>query len=539
LFDSLFVLQNFLDDDTFTEFNAQNGIIAHEAEDSTHFPFTWVVTPGEELTVKVEYRPDVTDPAFAQRVFDGYLQVLDELTRTDGMLGSIGSGQIPELNPATDFGNLTVVDLFDQAADRNPGRVALVSHGGTMTFAELRDRSRHLAGVLSGKGIGVETSVAIAVPRSMEWVVALFGVLRCGAAYVPLELDHPDERIAAVISDAQPALIITTSAVAPRIQGPTFKLDEPWPSAEPVITFAPDDPDRLKHAAYTIYTSGSTGKPKGVVTEYAGLTNMLVNHQRRIFEPVLAEHGHRTFRIAHTVSFAFDMSWEELLWLADGHEVHICDEELRRDATGLVEYCAEHQIDVINVTPTYAQQLVAEGLLESDHKPPLVLLGGEAVTPTLWQLLADTPGVVGYNLYGPTEYTINTLGVGTFDCVDPVVGVAIDNTDVYVLDPWLRPVPDGVAGELYVSGVGIARGYLGQPGQSAERFVACPWVPGQRMYRTGDLVIRRTDGNLLYLGRTDKQVKIRGHRVELGEVEARFAAHPQVRFVAAVAQSDP
>ncbi|MEU0880998.1 amino acid adenylation domain-containing protein [Lentzea sp. NPDC005914] len=538
LFDNLFVLQNFLNDDTYTEFNAKNGITDHDGEDSTHYPFTWVVTPGEQLTVKLEYRPDVTDPVFAQRLFDSYLQVLDELTSTDGLLGSIGSGLTPELNPANDFGNLTVVDLFDQAADRNPDRVALVAHGKTMTFAELRDRSRHLAGVLSSRGIGVETSVAIAVPRSMEWVVALFGILRCGAAYVPLELDHPDERIAAIIDDAQPSLVITTSAVAPRIQGPTFKLDEPWPSAEPVITFSENDPNRLKHAAYTIYTSGSTGKPKGVVTEYAGLTNMLVNHQRRIFEPVLAEHGHRTFRIAHTVSFAFDMSWEELLWLADGHEVHICDEELRRDANGLVEYCAEHEIDVINVTPTYAQQLVAEGLLDQ-HKPALVLLGGEAVTPTLWQLLAETPGTVGYNLYGPTEYTINTLGVGTFDCVDPVVGVAIDNTDVYVLDPWLRHVPDGIAGELYVSGVGIARGYLDQPGQSAERFVACPWVPGQRMYRTGDLVIKRPDGNLLYLGRTDKQVKIRGHRVELGEVEARFAAHPDVRFVAAVAQSDP
>ncbi|MFD5825919.1 amino acid adenylation domain-containing protein [Lentzea sp. NPDC060358] len=540
LFDSLFVLQNFLGDDTFAEFDAQNGIVAHESEDSTHYPFTWVVTPGRQLTVKLEYRPEVTDPALAQRLFDEYVRILGDLARTGGPIGAIrGTGPEPEPNPATDFGTETVVDLFDVAADRNPDRVALVAHGKTMTFAELRDRSRDLAGVLADRGIGVETSVAIAVPRSLDWVVALFGVLRCGAAYVPLELDHPDERIAAIIDDARPALTVTTGAVAPRIQGPVFELDAPWPDAEPVVTFAQDDPDRLRHAAYTIYTSGSTGKPKGVVTEYAGLTNMLVNHQRRIFAPVLAEHGHRTFRIAHTVSFAFDMSWEELLWLADGHEVHICDEELRRDATGLVEYCREHEIDVINVTPTYAQQLVAEGLLGGGHKPPLVLLGGEAVTPALWQLLADTPGVVGYNLYGPTEYTINTLGVGTFDCVDPVVGVPIDNTDVYVLDPWLRHVPDGVAGELYVSGVGIARGYLGQPGQSAERFVACPWVPGERMYRTGDLVIRRPDGNLLYLGRTDKQVKIRGHRVELGEVEARFAAHEGVRFAAAVAQADP
>ncbi|MFD3605917.1 condensation domain-containing protein, partial [Streptomyces sp. NPDC058656] len=323
--------------------------------------------------------------------------------------------------------------------------------------------------------------------------------------------------------------------------GDLIELDRPLPDAEPYVTFAPGAPDRLRHPAYTIYTSGSTGKPKGVVTEYAGLTNMLINHQRRIFEPVLAEHEHRVFRIAHTVSFAFDMSWEELLWLADGHEVHICDEELRRDAPRLVEYCLEFGIDVINVTPTYAQQLVAEGLLDNpDRRPALLLLGGEAVTPTLWQRLAETEGTVGYNLYGPTEYTINTLGVGTFECQDPVVGVAIDNTDVYVLDPWLRPLPDGVPGELYVSGIGIARGYLGQPAQTAHRFVACPFgEPGERMYRTGDLVVRRPDGNLMYLGRTDQQVKIRGHRVELGEVEALFAAHPAVRFVAAVAQPDP
>ncbi|GAA3157107.1 hypothetical protein GCM10020001_096420 [Nonomuraea salmonea] len=169
-----------------------------------------------------------------------------------------------------------------------------------------------------------------------------------------------------------------------------------------------------------------------------------------------------------------------------------------------------------------------------------MLLGGEAVTPGLWRRLAETEGTCGYNLYGPTEYTINTLGAGTFECADPVVGVPIDNTDVYVLDPWLRPVADGVPGELYVSGVGIARGYLGQSGQTAHRFVACPFgEPGERMYRTGDLVLRRPDGNLAYLGRTDQQVKIRGHRVEPGEVEAAFAAHPAVRFAAAVAQPDP
>ncbi|WP_405749798.1 amino acid adenylation domain-containing protein [Streptomyces sp. NBC_00012] len=540
LFDNLFVLQNFLDLDAFAEMNARHGITSVRAEDSTHYPFTWVVTPGELLTVKLEHRDG--DPEGARRLLDDYLRVLEDLARSTGRVGAL-PGLAPAPGPArrTGIGTDTVVDRFDRAADRDPGRVALVARGSAMTFAELRDRSRALAGVLAGRGIGPETNVGLAIPRSLDSIVALFAVLRVGAAYVPLELDHPDERIAAIVADARPEVILTVSAVSPRLSGDLIELDRPLPAAAPYVTFAPDDPDRLRHPAYTIYTSGSTGKPKGVVTEYAGLTNMLINHQRRIFEPVLADHGHRVFRIAHTVSFAFDMSWEELLWLADGHEVHICDEELRRDAPRLVEYCGEHAIDVINVTPTYAQQLVTEGLLDDPaRRPALVLLGGEAVTPTLWQRLAGTEGTVGYNLYGPTEYTINTLGVGTFECQDPVVGVAIDNTEVYVLDQWLRPLPDGTPGELYVSGIGIARGYLGQGAQTAHRFVACPFgAPGERMYRTGDLVNRRPDGNLAYLGRTDQQVKIRGHRVELGEVEAVFAAHPAVRLAAAVAQPDP
>ncbi|WP_406143266.1 amino acid adenylation domain-containing protein [Streptomyces sp. NBC_01012] len=540
LFDNLFVLQNFLDMDAFAAMNARHGIAEVKADDSTHYPYTWVVTPGDRLTVKLEHREG--DPGKARRLLDDYLGVLDRLTRSSGPLGRLrGPGPEPEPAVRTDIGTDTVVDRFDRAAGQDPQRVALVADGSAMTFEQLRDRSRAVAGVLVRRGIGPETTVGLAVPRSLDSIVALFAVLRTGAAYVPLELDHPDERIAAIIDAARPDVILTVSAVSPRLTGDLIALDRPLPDADPFVTFTPEAPDRLRHPAYTIYTSGSTGKPKGVVTEYAGLTNMLINHQRRIFEPVLAEHGHRTFRIAHTVSFAFDMSWEELLWLADGHEVHICDEELRRDAPRLVAYCAEHGIDVVNVTPTYAQQLVAEGLLDDPaRRPALVLLGGEAVTPALWQRLAETEGTAGYNLYGPTEYTINTLGVGTFECQDPVVGVAIDNTDVYVLDPWLRPLPDGVPGELYVSGIGIARGYLGQSAQTADRFVACPFgAPGERMYRTGDLVARRPDGNLMYLGRTDQQVKIRGHRVEPGEVEAAFAAHPAVRFAAAVAQPDP
>ncbi|CAM5421759.1 Amino acid adenylation domain-containing protein OS=Streptomyces tendae OX=1932 GN=GUR47_06010 PE=4 SV=1 [Streptomyces tendae] len=394
LFDNLFVLQNFLDPDAFAEMNARHGITSVRADDSTHYPFTWVVTPGDRLTVKLEYRDH--DTAGARRLLDDYLRVLDDLAGRTGSAEPVGAlpGLVPAPEPAarTDIGTDTVVDRFDRAADRDPRGTALVAHGSTMTFAQLRDRSRAVAGVLARRGVGPETMVGLALPRSLDSIVALFAVLRTGAAYVPLELDHPDERIAAIVADARPEVVLTVSAVAHRLTGEVdlVELDRPLPEAEPLTTFAPDDPDRLRHPAYTIYTSGSTGRPKGVVTEYAGLTNMLVNHQRRIFEPVLARHGHRTFRVAHTVSFAFDMSWEELLWLADGHEVHICDEELRRDAPRLVAYCLEHGIDVVNVTPTYAQQLVAEGLLDDPaRRPALVLLGGEAVTPALWRRRRD------------------------------------------------------------------------------------------------------------------------------------------------------
>ncbi|MDN5750280.1 MAG: AMP-binding protein, partial [Pseudonocardia sp.] len=231
-----------------------------------------------------------------------------------------------------------------------------------------------------------------------------------------------------------------------------------------------------------------------------------------------------------------DMSWEELLWLVEGHEVHVCDEELRRDARKLVVYCRDQRIDVINVTPTFARALLDEGLLDGPHRPSLVLLGGEAVTDSVWAALRDADGVTGYNLYGPTEYTINTLGGGTTDSATPTVGRPIHNTRGYVLDRALRPVPVGCPGELYIAGAGLARGYHRRAALSAERFVADPYaaVSGGRMYRTGDLVRRRPDGNVDFLGRTDDQVKIRGYRIEPGEIVSALESLEPVTRAAVV-----
>ncbi|PBC54245.1 non-ribosomal peptide synthetase [Rhodococcus sp. ACPA1] len=554
LFDVLYVLQNFVDEKQVSALNAAHDISGGDSIDHTHYPVTVVVTPGASVKVKFEFHPEKISESRVERMLSRYLTVLEEWsTDLSGLVGGIAGAATPVPFERKVLPDRTIADLFADAARLRPDETALVFGHRTVSYAELDADVNRMARLLLGHGAGPERIVALALPRSVEMVVALFAVLRTGSAYLPLELDHPAERLVAMLDDARPTVLVTTSDVAGTLAAATidtlavdtldFGAVASGPLSEAELGgFAPGTPGRLDHPAYVIYTSGSTGKPKGVVTPYRGLTNMQFNHREAIFEPVVTAAGGRRLRIAHTVSFAFDMSWEELLWLVEGHEVHICDENLRRDAEALVAYCDTHAIDVVNVTPTYAQHLVEEGLLDDGpgrHRPPLVLLGGEAVPDSVWNRLRDTDGTVGYNLYGPTEYTINTLGAGTADSATPTVGTPIWNTSAYVLDAWLRPVPDGVPGELYISGVGLARGYLDRFALTAERFVADPFRESVRMYRTGDLVRRRGDGNLDFLGRTDDQVKIRGHRVELGEIASALEALDDVRQAAVVVDSGP
>ncbi|WP_328869582.1 amino acid adenylation domain-containing protein [Streptomyces sp. NBC_00287] len=548
LFDTLFVLRNADTDERLAELRERHGATAVANVDATHYPANLVVTPGERVRVTLAYRPDLLDDAYARGLLDRFVLLVGRLVADPsaavGSLSALLPAEVDalareEADHRQPVPHETVADMLAAQAARTPDATALVFGDRTVTYAELDARCNRMARLLIARGAGPEKVVALGLPRSIDTVVALFAVLRTGAAYLPLELDHPAERLSLMLADARPLLLLTTEAVSRTLTDdtPRVLLDDPGTlrgrSTEPVARdFS------LDHPAYVIYTSGSTGRPKGVVTPYIGLTNMQLNHQKEIFAPAIAAAGGRRLRIAHTVSFAFDMSWEELLWLVEGHEVHICDEELRRDATALVAYCEEHRVDVVNVTPTYAHLLIEEGLLEG-HRPPLVLLGGEAVTETVWNTLRDTEGTYGYNLYGPTEYTINTLGGGTHDSATPTVGRPIRATRARILDTWLRPVPEGVAGELYIAGVGLARGYLDRPSLTAERFVADPYgQPGERMYRTGDLVRRRPDGNLDFLGRTDDQVKIRGHRVELGEIETTLTQHPEVSQAAVIARDD-
>lgn len=564
LFDTLYVFRNLpVDEASQSETFLRHGISEAEAHDGTHYSLAMTVNPGERLEVALAYRPDVVDAGRAERYLDRYLAVLAHLAEDTGEPVSRIPVAVAEDRPAIDRVNAeatevapasrhgvddgTVADLLADAAARHPERTALVGQdveGGaaSWTFARLQHEIDRIAALVAARTHGPGSVVALELPRTIEHVAAIFGVLRSGRAYLPLDLAHPTERRRRLADRAGAELVIVppgssgTTGAAGDVPGGIPRLELPHASdaapdeGGPEVTLPQLTP---AHAAYTIFTSGSTGEPKGVVVPHRGLLTMYDNHLEAIFRPTIARAGRSPLRIAHTVSFSFDMSWEELFWLLDGHEVHIVDEESRLDVEALVAHYGQVGIDVVNVTPSFARELLRAGLL--DHRPPaLVLLGGEAVPAELWTTLHHHPHTAGYDLYGPTEFTINALGVDLASGTAPCLGRPILGARAYVLDSGLREVPPGGIGELYLAGDGLARGYDRQTALTAARFVADPFGgPGERLYRTGDRVHRRPDGGIEYRGRDDGQVKVRGYRIELAEVEKAAESHPRVAQAAA------
>ncbi|HWM02063.1 MAG TPA: amino acid adenylation domain-containing protein [Actinophytocola sp.] len=422
--------------------------------------------------------------------------------------------------------------VAEQAAAR-PDAPAVVAGDAVLGYGELDQRANRLAHHLIVLGVGPETPVAVGLPRSPELVVALLAVLRAGGAYLPLDPEYPARRLDRMLTDARPPVLVTAEPVAsalPDCPGATvvdLGRDAPriasLPATDPGV---PLDPDAL---AYVIYTSGSTGEPKGVQVPHRGLSNLIGWHVSR-YRIGPGEHT------AHVAAIGFDASvWEIWPTLAAGATLHLPAAEDRLDPARLVSWLASS-----GITVTFLPTPVAEEVLRvpaSSAGPRTVLTGGDALTAVL-------PPGLPYELvnhYGPTEASVvATAGTVTpGEPGPPPIGHAIDGVTAHLLDEDLRPVPDGEPGELYVGGAGLARGYLGRPDLTADRFVPDPFGTGTRLYRTGDVCRGRDDGAIEFLGRADDQVKIRGVRVELGEIAARLREHPGVLDAVAVRRSGP
>ncbi|MBW4483045.1 MAG: amino acid adenylation domain-containing protein [Tildeniella torsiva UHER 1998/13D] len=503
--------------------------------------------PG--LIGTVEYRSDRFDDATITRFCQHFQTLLDSIVAyPDRRLLDL------ELLPAAERQQLlvdwnqtalplpecSIHALFEQQVERSPDAIALVFDEQQLTYRELNQQANQLAHYLHTLGIESEARVGICLERSPLMVIALLGILKAGAAYVPLDPNFPADRLRFMVQDSQLALLVTqsslmaawmtdleTSPQPPQI----LRLDTTWAQ---IAQSSQDNPlGRVSPTslAYVIYTSGSTGQPKGVMIEHQSVVNFLLSLQHHL---QLTAHD----RLLAVTTLSFDIAVLELLLpLTVGAQVAIAPQAAIRDAQQLIAALETHQATVMQATPATWRMLLSAGWA---GKADLTLLsGGEALPSDLANQLL-TKGKALWNLYGPTETTVwSTLQNVTSTAGGIAIGRPIHNTQVYVLDEMLQPVPVGVAAELYIGGAGLARGYWQWPELTAERFIPHPFTAHSRLYKTGDLARYRADGTLEHLGRLDHQVKLRSYRIELGEIEAVLRQQPEIKDVVVVAQGEP
>ncbi|WP_143642121.1 non-ribosomal peptide synthetase, partial [Streptomyces viridochromogenes] len=500
-----------------------------------------------------EFAVDLFDRVTVKRIAERFERLLSAAVadpdRPVGELEILSAQEHEELltgwqGACEDVTERTLVDLFEDQVARTPGATALLFEGVELSYAQLNARANRLARYLIGQGVGPEATVALVLPRSADTVVAMMAVLKAGAAYLPVDPRYPAERIAHMLADARPAVVLTTAAERDRVPRAASVLEDVAVAVARESGSDVSDDHRPRpllpgHPAYVIYTSGSTGQPKGVTVTHAAVTG----HLRWMAKEYPLD---GTDRVLVRTAFSFDAAvWETWLPLLTGAAAHVVSDEVATDAHQLADHISDHGITVVQVVPSLLSELCAAAVAAGGTSVlRRLFVGGEPLPAALAELAQETWHVPCVNLYGPTESTvqvthhearIGTLGAdGRGDAYLPV-GRPVRNVRAYVLDDRLRPVPVGVPGELYLAGDQLARGYAGRPGLTAERFVADPYgPPGARMYSTGDLMRWRRAGDLEFLGRVDEQVKLRGFRVELGEVEAVLTAQWQIARAAAV-----
>ncbi len=461
------------------------------------------------ITGVVEYSTDLFEAATVESVVARLVRLLDAVATAPGTplsgLELVGPAERHQLldgynDSRRDLEPMDTVTLFTRAARQNPDAVALVHEDQVVRYGELAERADRLAHWLRAAGVGAESVVAVRMKRSPELVTAVLGIWKAGAAYLPVDPDYPAERIAYMLDDARPTCVLDE---LPDLTG--------LPGTDPGVRPHPDSP------AYLIYTSGSTGRPKGVVASHRGVHSLLTTQRERLG----VGPGSRVLQFA---SPSFDAAfWEICMGLLSGATLVLAPAERLLPGLALASVVAEHGVTHVTLPPS------ALAVLPEDALPGVTLVvAGEACPPDLTARWSAGRRMI--NAYGPTETTVcATTSAPLSGAGVPPLGTPVVDARVYVLDARLRPVPHGVVGELYLAGAGLARGYLNRHALTAERFVADPFgAPGSRMYRTGDLARRRTDGTLEFAGRVDHQIKVRGFRVEPGEVEAALTEHPSV-----------
>ena len=521
--------------------------------------FTLAETRGVQgqpdgLTGSLVYAVDLFDRESVQRIVDRLVRVLEAVAADPAIrVGEIEVLSATERRQLVEEWNDTghqvpagcLPGLFEARVARTPDAVAVVFGDVEVSYGELNVRVNRLARYLIGVGVGPERLVGVVVGRSVEMMVALLAVVKAGGAYVPIDPEYPPERVRFMLDDARLATVLTTTELAanlPDLDVPMVVLDDPATVARVEQLAAGDVVDgervgslRPGHPAYVIYTSGSTGTPKGVVVSHGSLLNRLS------WMPEL-QGVSAADRFLQKTPTSFDVSvWELFLPLVIGARLIVCRPGEHRDPAALSALIARHGVTVAHFVPSMLRGWLADPSVGDCGSLRRVICSGEALTAELCAEFSRQSTARLTNLYGPTEATVDvTWWDQPAEPIDGVVpiGRPVWNTRAYVLDEHLALVPVGVAGELYVAGDQVARGYWGRAGLTAQRFVADPFGNGGRLYRTGDVVRWRVDGELEYLGRADEQVKLRGFRIEPGEIEALLAAQPFVAQAAVILRED-
>jgi len=552
LFDSILVFENYPVSEALEQ-GAPSGLRfgAVQSLEQTHYPLTVLLAIGDSLGVEFNYDRKAFSAAHIQRLAEHFQQLLmalaDDASQPLGALPTLAAAERVTL---VQTWNATAVEypldqavhqLIEAQVQRTPQAPALLFAGHTLSYAELNARANRLAHRLIAAGVGPDVLVGLALERSIEMVVGLLAVLKAGGAYVPLDPEYPRERLAYMLQDSAVQLLLTQAHLQAQLPVPagvqclvleSLVLESGDASPDAFSTHNPNVAVHGENLAYVIYTSGSTGQPKGAGNRHRALTNRLCWMQQ-------AYGLEARDSVLQKTPFSFDVSVWEFFWpLMTGARLVVAAPGDHRDPARLVSLINAHQITTLHFVPSMLQAFLQDAEVTSCHSLQRIVCSGEALpADAQQQVFAKLPGAELYNLYGPTEAAID---VTHWTCVEEgrdavPIGRPIANLSCYVLDANLEPAPVGVLGELYLGGVGLARGYHRRPALTAERFVTDPFGSGARLYRTGDLARYRDDGVIEYAGRIDHQVKLRGLRIELGEIEARLLEHSSIREAAVLA----